>query len=157
MFVIVRLVTKQPVTSAIAGALGIGISAALALWTGRAADNFLVGLIINGVLLVVMLVSIAVRRPFIGVLVGLLVGDPGWREDKAKYKVALVATVLWALLPALRLAVELPLYLADATDALAAAKLIMGVPLYAILLWVSWLLIRTAWSSRGGSDEPERV
>ena len=158
IFVVVRIATRQPVTSAIAGALGIGISAGLALWTGRAEDNFAVGLITNAVIVVVMLVSIAVRRPLIGVLVGLLVGDPNWRADRAKFRVALIATVLWALLPALRLAVELPLYLASATDALAIAKLIMGVPLYAILLWVTWLLIRTAWSApSGGSDAQPRV
>jgi hypothetical protein len=158
VFIVVRIATRQPVTSAIAGALGIGISAALALWTGQAKDNFVLGLIINAVILVVMLVSIAVRRPLIGVLVGLLVGDPGWRADKAKFRVALIATVLWAALPALRLAVELPLFFSDAVDALAAAKLIMGVPLYAILLWVSWLLIRTAWSAPSGeSDAARRV
>jgi len=158
VFVVIRVLTRQPVLSAIAGALGIAISAGLALLTGRAEDNFVPGLVINAVLVVVMLTSIAIRRPFIGVLVGLLVGDPGWRSDRAKYKVALIATVLWALLPALRLIVELPLYLASATDALAIAKLIMGVPLYAILLWVTWLLIRTAWStSTGESDAQRRV
>jgi hypothetical protein len=158
VFIVVRIATRQAFTSAIAGALGIAISAGLALWTGQAKDNFTLGLIINGVLVVVMLVSIAVRRPFIGVLVGLLVSDSKWRSDKAKLRVAYIATVLWALLPALRLAVELPLYLLDATDTLAAAKLIMGVPLYAILLWVTWLLIRSAWSAlRGGSDDAARV
>lgn len=152
VFIIVRIATRQPVVTAVAGAIGIGISAGLALWTGRAADNFLVGLWINAILLVLMLVSLAVRRPLIGVVVGLLVSDPGWRTDRAKFKVATVATVLWALLPAIRLAVEVPLYLAEAADGLAIAKLVLGVPLYAILLWVTWLLIRTAWST-GTSGE----
>ena len=75
IFIVVRLVTRQPVTSAIAGALGIGVSAILALVTGRAEDNFVPGFIINIVMVVVMLGSIAVRRPLIGVLTGFLVGD----------------------------------------------------------------------------------
>jgi hypothetical protein len=159
VFIIVRIATRQPVVTAIAGAIGIGVSAGLALWTGRAEDNFLVGLWINGILLFVMLLSLAVRRPLIGVVVGLLVSDPGWRTDRAKFKVATIATVLWALLPAIRLAVEVPLYLAEAADGLAIAKLVLGVPLYAILLWVTWLLIRTAWSTRsdGESDDTSRV
>jgi hypothetical protein len=159
VFIIVRIATRQPVVTAIAGAIGIGVSAGLALWTGRAEDNFLVGLWINAILLVLMLLSLAVRRPLIGVIVGLLVSDPGWRADRAKFKVATIATVLWALLPAIRLAVEVPLYLAEAADGLAVAKLVLGVPLYAILLWVTWLLIRTAWSTRsdGESDTQRRV
>jgi hypothetical protein len=163
IFIVVRIVTRQPVTTAIAGALGIGISAGLALWTGRAEDNFVVGLWINAIMLVAMLVSLAVRRPLIGVVVGLLVSDPEWRSDRAKFRVATIATVLWALLPTIRLVVELPLYFAGAADALAAAKLVLGVPLYAILLWVTWLLLRTAWSAKaddkadGESDPDSRV
>jgi hypothetical protein len=41
--------------------------------------------------------------------------------------------------------VELPLYFAntpEATSALALTKLLMGVPLYAPLLLVSWFIVR---------------
>jgi hypothetical protein len=151
IFIIVRVVTRQPVTTALAGALGIGISAALALLTGNANDNFVPGFFINGGVLLVMIVSLLVRRPFVGVLVGLLLGDDDWRRNAAKMRVAAVATVLWATLSAVRLAVQVPLYLAESTEALAATKLVMGVPLYAALLWVTWLLVRTAWRAR---EEP---
>lgn len=151
IFIIVRVVTRQPVTTALAGALGIGVSAALALLTGNANDNFVPGFFINGGVLLVMLVSLLVRRPFVGVLVGLLLGDDDWRRNAAKMRVAAVATVLWATLSAVRLAVQVPLYLAESTEALAATKLVMGVPLYAALLWVTWLLVRTAWRTR---EEP---
>lgn len=154
IFIVVRVVTRQPVTSAIAGALGIAVSAALALWSGRAEDNFVPGFIVNVIMVVAMVVSIAVKRPLIGVVVGVLTSDPDWRADAAKYRVALVATILWAVLPALRLAVQLPLYLASQAGALGATKLIMGVPLYAILLWVTWLLIRSAWSAPRAADAP---
>lgn len=151
VFIIVRVVTRQPVTTAFAGALGIGISAALALLTGNANDNFVPGFFINAGVLLVMVVSLVVRRPFVGVLVGLLLGDDDWRRNAAKMRVAAVATVLWATLSAVRLAVQVPLYLAGSTEALAATKLVMGVPLYAALLWVTWLLVRTAWRAR---EEP---
>lgn len=154
IFIVVRVATRQPVTSAVAGALGIAISAALALWSGRAEDNFVPGFIVNVIMIVAMVVSIAVKRPLIGVVVGVLTSDSEWRTDAAKYRVALVATILWAVLPALRLAVQLPLYLASQAGALGATKLIMGVPLYAILLWVTWLLIRSAWSAPRAADVP---
>ena len=155
VFIAARLVMRQPVMTAVVGALGVGISAGLALLSGRASDNFLPGLIINVVLLVAMLVSIAVRRPLIGVMAGLLTNDPAWRRDPAKVRVALIATVVWAALPAVRLAVEVPLYLADDAAGLAAMKLLLGIPPYAIVLWVTWLLIRSAWSGASRDERPE--
>lgn len=150
-FIVVRVVTRQPITTALAGALGIGISAALALLTGNANDNFVPGFLINGGVVLVMVVSLLARRPFVGVLVGLLLGDDDWRRNPAKVRVAAVATILWAALSGVRLGVQVPLYLAESTEALAATKLVMGVPLYAALLWVTWLLVRTAWRAR---EEP---
>jgi len=70
VFIAARVVMRQPVMTAVVGALGVGVSAGLALLSGRASDNFLPGLIINVVLLVAMLLSIAVRRPLIGVMAG---------------------------------------------------------------------------------------
>ena len=156
-FIVVRAVTRQPIVPAIAGAIGIGISAAIALSTGRAEDNFVLGFIINIVTVSAMVLSILVRRPLIGVIVGLLTGDADWRADAAKMRVALVATILWAVLPALRLLVQYPLYLAENAQALAATKLLMGVPLYAILLWVTWLLIRSAWSASRRTEPTENA
>ncbi|HWH26987.1 MAG TPA: DUF3159 domain-containing protein [Pseudolysinimonas sp.] len=151
VFIVVRAVQRQPVMPAVSGAIGIALSAGLALLTNNASNNFVPGFIINAVALLVMLISLTVRRPLIGALVGLLTGDSHWRQDRAKFRVAVVATVLWAILSGLRLAVQLPLYFAHAPDALAATKLLMGVPLYAGLLWVTWLLVRTAW--RSADDE----
>ena len=96
-------------------------------------------------------------------MAGALTGDiTGWRTSAAKRRVALVATLVWVGLFAARIAVQLPLYLAEATEPLAAAKLVMGVPLYAGVLWITWLLMRTAYrrveptdshSSEGQSPE----
>ena len=148
VFIVLRLVMRQPVTTAIAGALGVGISAGLALITNDANNNFVRGFFINGGVVLVMVVSLLARRPFVGLIVSLLLNDDDWRSNPAKVRVATIATILWTALSALRLAVQLPLYLAEATEALAATKLVMGVPLYAALLWVTWLLVRTAWRTR---------
>lgn len=147
IFVIARLWARTPATSAIAGVIGIGVSAALALMTGRAEDNFVPGFFINAISIVVLAVSLFVRWPLIGVIVGLLTSDSGeWRKDKAKFRVATIATVLWIGLFSLRLAVQLPLYFAEQAQWLAGTKLLMGVPLYAGLLWVTWLLVRTVYA-----------
>lgn len=152
VFIVLRLVGRQPVTTAIAGALGVGVSAGLALITNDANNNFVPGFFINGGVVLVMVISLVARHPFVGLVVGLLLGDD-WRTNAAKLRVAAIATILWAGLSALRLAVQLPLYLAGATEALAATKLVMGVPFYAALLWVTWLLVRTAWRARERPDD----
>ena len=146
VFVFVRLATKSPVTQALAGIAGIVLSALLALITGRAEANFIPGIVINVVSLTVLLVSILIRLPLIGVIFGFLTNDSfGWRKAKAKRRVLYLTTWLWAALFGLRLAVEVPLYLAQNAELLAGAKLILGVPLYAGMLWVTWLLVRAVY------------
>jgi len=160
LFVLSRVIQRQTVVTAIGGTLGIGISAALALLSGETANNFVPGFVINAVTIVVMLGSILARWPLIGLVVGYLTGDPtGWRSDRAKYRVALIATSLWGALAVLRLAVQFPLWYltvsgaSDLTQELGATKLVMGVPLYGILLWVTWLLVRTAYTPKKVSDD----
>ncbi len=77
--------------------------------------------------------------------------DSQWRSDRAKFKVAWITTSLWAGLFALRLRVQVPLYLAEDAQLLGAAKLLMGLPLYAGMLWVTWLLVRAVYA-RPASD-----
>jgi hypothetical protein len=146
IFVVVRVATKSPVLPAIGGLILTAVSAGFALWTGNASDNFVLGFVINGIGLALMLLSLLTRRPLLGLVAGFLTGDEHWRDDKAKFRVAVIATLLWVGLFGIRLAVELPLYFADAAQALAATKLILGLPLYAVTLWLTWLLMRTAYA-----------
>ncbi|MET4705619.1 DUF3159 domain-containing protein [Frigoribacterium sp. UYMn621] len=155
LFVVVRLVTRTPIAQAFAGIAGIAISAVLALISGRAEANFIPGIIINIASLSVLLLSILVRWPLIGVIVGFLTNETTrWREQKAKRRVLYLTTWLWAGLFALRLAVEVPLYLAKEAEWLAGVKLLLGIPLYAAMLWVTWLLVRAVYASsvRPSSD-----
>ena len=151
VFVVIRIVRRQPVTTSIAGLIGIVISAAIALLLGKPEANFIPGFFINAGILLVTLVTLVARRPLIGLVASLLLSDPEWRKDRAQLRVAYIATWFWVALAVIRLGVELPLYFAGATSALAAARLITGVPLYAVILWLTWLVMRTAWTA------PERV
>ncbi|MBT2500984.1 DUF3159 domain-containing protein [Curtobacterium sp. ISL-83] len=154
VFVVLRLVQRQSLAMAFAGILGVAISAGLALITGRAESNFIPGIIINAVWLVGLLLTLAIRRPLIGVIVGFLLppnedgSHQDWRADPGKRRVLTVATWLWVALFAIRLVIEVPLYLTAQVELLAGIKLITGVPLYAALLWVTWLLVRTVFERR---------
>ena len=146
--VVSRLHTHTPMTQAFAGIVGIAISAILALVSGRAEANFIPGIVINSVSLAVLLISILVRWPLIGVIVGFLTNETAqWRHQKAKRRVLYLTTWLWAGLFALRLGVEVPLYLAHEAEWLAGTKLLLGIPLYAGMLWVTWLLVRAVYGS----------
>lgn len=152
VFVLVRAITRSPIAPAVIGLVGIGLSAGLALWTGRAEENFLLGFVINGVWLAALLVSLLARRPLIGVITALLTGDSEWRSDPAKRTVLTVATWLWVGMFVLRLGVQVPLYVAEQAAALAATKLLMGLPLYASVLWVTWLMVRAVYA-RGAEEQ----
>jgi hypothetical protein len=159
-FIVVRVVQKSPFNSAIAGAVLLAFSAILTLTTHDAKTNFVPGIIINIVCVVVLLVSLIARWPLIGVFVGLLFGDPsGWRAEPARRRILTIATWLWVGLFALRLALEVPLYLADNVAALGIVRLITSVPLYALVLWITWILVRGVYAGEkllgGPEDEAE--
>lgn len=146
-FIVIRLVTGSGAVPALSGVLLLAISAILALVSGRPENNFVFGMWINAAFLTVILVSQLVRWPLIGVIVGLLTNETtAWRADRAKRRVLVIATWVWALLFAVRLMVEVPLYFAQQTALLAGARLITGVPLYAIFVWITWLLVRTVYA-----------
>ncbi|TFB78746.1 DUF3159 domain-containing protein [Terrimesophilobacter mesophilus] len=150
VFVVIRLVSKTPLTQAFAGVFGVALSAGLALFTGRAEDNFALGLMINVASVVVLLVSIVVRWPLIGIIAGVLTNElTEWRQNKAKRRVLTVATWLWVGVFSLRLVVQVPLYFSGQTELLAAVKLLMGIPLYAAMLWITWLLVTSVYRRVG--------
>lgn len=145
-FIVARAVTKSPLLSALAGLAGILASAGVAMWSGRAEDNFLLGFGVNALSIAVLLGSLVVKKPLIGVITGLLVNDETWDEKKGVMRVAVWATWLWISVFSLRLSVQVPLYLSQSVSALALTKLAMGVPLYAAALWFTWLLMRSVYS-----------
>ena len=145
LFVIARIVSRKPLAQAISGLIGIGIAAFLALREGGSGrDYFITGFITNLTYLVPLLVSVLVRWPLIGLIAGLLLGEKtAWRKNKSEMRIFTAATLLWVGIFAARLLVQWPLYLANNLEALGTAKLIMGLPLYAAGLWVTWLMLRS--------------
>ena len=149
-FLLISILKRKPLTQAFAGALGIAISAFLPLREGgHAADYFIQGFLTNSIYLLALLASIAIRFPLIGVLVGLLIGKgTAWRKNKGQYRRFQVATLLWVGLFGARLLVQVPLYFANQLEALGLFRIVMGVPLYALCLWLTWLLVRSVIQGR---------
>lgn len=143
VFTAARLIARSPAQAAIGGLVATGAAAALALWTGRAEDNFVPGFITNGLYGSALLISALVGWSLIGLAAGALMGEgTAWRADRRKRRVFFWLTIAWAALFAARLAVQLPLYFAGDVTALGTLKLVMGLPLFAPMLAVTWLAVR---------------
>ncbi len=143
VFTVVRLLSRTPITQALSGLVGVAICAFVANQTGNAEDFFLPGFFTNAAYIVAMVASIAVRWPLAGLLFGLIRGEGmEWRKDPVRVKSYVLATWLIIAVLALRLIVQVPLYLADNIAALGATRVAMGVPLYALGLWFAWLVSR---------------
>lgn len=150
VFTVVRLVQKSPPSAAIGGLVAAGAAALLALWTGRGADNFVPGLITNAVYGTAMIVAALIGWSLIGLAVGFLMGEgTAWRSDRRRRRAFFWLGIAWGLLFLLRLSVQLPLYLTDQVTLLGTLKLIMGLPLFAPMIAVTWLVVRALYP-RGG-------
>lgn len=145
LFAVVRLAQRGSLTQSVSGLIGILICAWVAHQSGEARDFYLWGFITNAAYAVGFLVSIAVRWPFLGLLFGMVRGEGlEWRRDTLKRRRYAMATWILVGVVVLRLIVQLPLYLADSIAALGAARLVMGIPLYALALWIGWMITRPA-------------
>ncbi|MFC6325805.1 DUF3159 domain-containing protein [Microbacterium koreense] len=143
IFTVVRLIARQPIAAAVGGLVAVGVAAAFAAFTGEASNNFVPGFVTNVVYGSALLISAFVGWPIIGLAVGFLMGDgTAWRRDKRKRRVFFWLTIVWAGLFAARLLVQVPLYVADNVTALGTLKLVMGLPLFAPLVAVTWLVVR---------------
>lgn len=164
--VVVRLAQRTPVTQAFSGVLGVAIGVVWAWRSGDVEDYFLFSLLTNAAYLLVCLVSILVRWPGVGVVVELLRsslaatredekadggseatvrdifgGWSAWRRDPVAVRRYAIATWFWVALFGVRLAVKTPLYLDATTEWLGIAHLVMGVPLWALTLWGTWVVV----------------
>jgi hypothetical protein len=127
----------------LAGLLGVVLAALIALRTGHAEDFFLVRLLSNGASALAWVVSIAVRRPLLGLVVGAVLGQrTRWRRDPALLSAYSKGSWVWVGQYLVRLAVFVPLYAAGQVVALGVAQIALTWPLVAACVAVSWWVIR---------------
>jgi hypothetical protein len=150
-FTAYRVIRRQAPTQALVGLLGVVVSAALAVFSNKPEDNFVPGMLTNAAYGAVLLVSVLVRWPLIGVVVNLLRGQGShWRKNRHQLRVYTGVTLMWVAMFAVRLLVEYPLYLAGNVAALAVVKIALGLPLYVPVLAATWLIVRSLY--RDGID-----
>lgn len=122
-------------TAVIAGAL-------VALYTGRAADFFLIQLLSNAASALVWSASIVLRWPLLGVVVGTLLGQRArWRRDAVLLRAYSLASWVWVLQYVIRVVVFGVLWWSGSVIALGIARTALSWPLVALTIAVSgWVL-----------------
>src|SRR5699024_894465 len=80
-----------------------------------------------------------------GLVYGYIWGEGvTWKKDLVRGRKGSSGTLLLVVGFGSRLAIQLPLYWVYDVVALGTARLVMGVPLYALALWFGWLVSRPA-------------
>ncbi|MEV0381099.1 DUF3159 domain-containing protein [Nonomuraea sp. NPDC050643] len=128
---IVQLLRREKPTAVLASAVAVLV--------GAAKGYYLWGIWITFAIGILLLVSVIVRRPLIGLVwsVGNLHGT-SWRADRRSRLYYDLATLFWTALCFIRFAVQNWLYVNDDTTWLGIARVAMGWPLtlFAILITI---------------------
>lgn len=140
---VIALLRRKPVSQTIGGLVGLAVCAAFSLRTGNAADYFVPGFYITGSAAVIYAASIFAKWPLIGIIAGYLRNEI-WRSDKGKMRLYRRVTWMWVAMFLLRLGIQLPLFFTGHIVALGTLRLVLGVPLFALVIWISWVIIRQA-------------
>lgn len=157
----VRLVQRSSAQYVLNSIFGIGIGAFFAWRSAQGGGDendqalayFLPGILYNAGYAVFISLSILIRWPVVGFMVGSVAGDPtAWRQDRQIVRLCSHLSWLLVLPCVVRVAVQLPLYVAGkssgidpdaAVAALGFSKILMGWPLQlAALAGMVWLLAR---------------
>lgn len=140
-----RLARGRKPRAVLFGLAGVIVAAAIALITGRASDFFLVQIVSNVGSALAWAISVVVRWPLLGVIVGGLLGQrTRWRRDPDLLRGYQRASWAWVCQYAIRLSVFLPLWAANEVVLLGLARTVLSPLLVGLSVLVSWPLLRTA-------------
>jgi Protein of unknown function (DUF3159) len=150
------LVERRRPTAVLIGALMTVVAAMIAYSSGEARNFFLVQLLSNAASALAWMVSIALGWPFLGVIVGGLIGTrTRWRRDPVLLRAYRRASWIWVLQYAIRVAVFSVLWWMDETTWLAIMRAALTYPLIIACIAVSgWVLFASIPKSHPGIRKP---
>lgn len=150
---VLRLSQRVTVQHALGGFFGLLISAAIAWKTGSAEGFFLTKIGINAFYMTVYAIGNLAGYPILGLVLGPLLGENlHWREVPARKRAYINVGWLWVGLFALRLAIQVPMLGKD-VNALGIVNLVMGVPLFLVTGFLSWLILKRVPTAKAPEGE----
>jgi hypothetical protein len=191
---LLRLVRRESIQQAISGLFAVGIAVAIAAFSGQARDFFVFGIVRNAAIALVLIGSILIGRPLIGVIAEFLAPShlgtlaassvPGltrridqtlrhrpptdpetgrrapdpvperpWREDRRMLRAYSWLTLLWGGTFLLRVVVQGLLYLQNDVALLGTFSLLLGLPVTAVELVVTFWVVARLHRHRCPEDE----
>jgi hypothetical protein len=137
-----RLLRGERPVRVVGALLVVALGALVAAYTGNAVAYFWPLVLANVVSALAFAVSILVRWPLLGVIVGPIAGTRmRWRSDPDLLRAYSRASWLWVGLNLIRAAVQVPLIEGENLWALAAVR-----PVFYLLvlgtIWLSWVVIK---------------
>lgn len=162
LLAVYRIIRRQPVQQALMGLLSVAVAAAIAARTGQARGYFLVGIAGSFVYAGVIAVTLAVRRPLVGLLWEFLDPTPipedrRWHQVRVLRRAYDLATLAAFAMFGARAAVQLSLFRQNRTGWLAVARIAMGYPLYVLVLGFAWWIVRRARQSLPAPEDVSTV
>jgi hypothetical protein len=146
---------REPLTNALGGVLGTAIAVFIALRTGSASGYFVPRAIQNAGLGLAFLISVAARRPLVGLIAAPLYHIPsGWHRDRRVRRAFAEASLVWAALFLVRATVYTILIAAGREEALAGAVLVLGWPGFLAALWFSYRYVPWRFRQLGVDPRP---
>lgn len=137
---IARVIRGQSPLYALGGVAGVGLAVGLTWLLGREEGYFLPGIISNGLLALLCLLSIVLRRPVVAWTSYLARRWPlDWYWHPRVRPAYSEVTALWLLFFAGRLVLQLVLYEREAVGLLALLNVVSGWPATIVLLVISYL------------------
>lgn len=153
VFAVVRVWADRKYWSATIGLFLVGVSAFLAGNTGQAVDFYFADVVTAVAVPAVLLVSMLVRWPVVGLVVGAARGERlGWRRDRVRRRRYQKCTAIFLLKGVIETAVLLPLYLAELVTALGIASTLLGAPAGGVCIYLCWRILRAPASSAGADS-----
>lgn len=139
-----RLARGRRVTASVASVAAVSLAAFVALRTGRAEDFFLIQLLSNVASALAWALSILIRWPLLGVVVGLVLGQKTkWRRDRDLVRAYGNASWVWVLGQyMLRVLVFGVLWWSGWVVALGVARVALTWPLVAATIAASAVVLR---------------
>lgn len=139
---VLRLIRKERPVRVVGALLVVVVAAAFAYYTGSAVDYFWPLVLANIASALAFALSILIRWPLLGVIVGPLLGTGmTWRKDPDLLRAYSRATWIWVLLNVVRAAVQIPLIVGNDLLALAAIRIVFYALVIATIA-ASWAVIK---------------
>ncbi|MGI5290313.1 DUF3159 domain-containing protein [Nonomuraea polychroma] len=118
-------------------------AAAIAALSGDAANFFLPVLLLRATVVAVTPIMLLLRWPPIGLAAGMLAGRGlAWRRCPPRVRAYIVANLIWVVAEGALVANQVRLYLTDRALAMGAFKLLVEVPVHALLALLMWAVYR---------------